>query len=148
MGKGLNRTGMQWAAALLLGLAISVAGAQEPVATSLDASEAENFIGDWTVTFDFQGNTVNMRLNVAEVDGKAGAILKSPVAPEPTVIDEIIKSDEGLTFQYKAEFGGNPLNMEIVAAREGEGLKGTIQEASGLFSAELTGKRAEAGEES
>ena len=74
--------------------------AQELEPSELDSSEASEFVGDWNLTMDFQGNPVEMALKLADVSGKLGASIKSAQRPEPIIVTNISKIDTGmLTYQ-------------------------------------------------
>ena len=122
----------------LVTLCIPAAGG----AQTLSADEAKDFLGTWKLAMEFQGNPVELSLELAEHEGEVKAALAAAFTPEPQLIDTITRTDDGLKLAYDANFGGNALRVEIEAAREGEGLKGTFGDESGLFSAEFTGERA------
>ncbi len=123
---------------LLIGL--SVAGASQ--AQSLSAAEAEDYLGTWALSMEFQGNPVQLTLEIGDLSGEVKAALSAAFSPEPQLMDTVTKTDEGLTFAYDADFGGNSIRIEIDAAREGEKLVGNFGDTSGLFTAEFSGERA------
>lgn len=129
---------------LALGLALSPAiSAEEPFPTSLDSSEARDFIGDWALAVDMQGREINFTLKVVDLEGKVGATIDSARQPEPLAIENIEIDERGhLVLQYPMQFGQQSFDMTVVAELVPEGLEGTIDEASGLFSARFTGKEA------
>lgn len=106
--------------------------------TELDASEAEDFLGDWTMSMEMQGNKVQMVLHVVEREGKLAAAVENAFTDEPALISEAAKTDEGLEMKFPLGFGGTSFEMTLTAKKEGEKLLGSIREKSGLFEAEFT----------
>lgn len=119
------------------------AHAEDPVPTALDASQAVDYIGAWVLSIDFQGSEIEIILRVVDIDGKLGATLDSQQQPEPQAVEDIVKTDGGLTFKYQMSMQGLSFEMDIRTKLEGDTLTGTIDEtSSGLFSAPLKGRRA------
>jgi len=114
-------------------------------ASSLDVADAEGFIGTWDVSMEFQGTPVNMTLTLADAGGKVAASLVSPTSPEPVEITDITKTDDGLEFKYGVEFGGNPVDLVMALKLDGDAFAGTLGDTNGMFSADLTGAKAEGG---
>ncbi|MFP6581522.1 MAG: hypothetical protein VCD00_03085, partial [Candidatus Hydrogenedentota bacterium] len=59
------------------------AHAEDPIKTTLDASEARDFLGTWTIAMDMMGRVMNFEMKVVDIDGKAGASFDSERQPEP-----------------------------------------------------------------
>lgn len=126
----------------LLGAATH-ARAEEPFATELSASKAGEFIGDWAVALDFNGNTMNFLLKIVDIDGFVGATIDSQMMPEPQAIEEIsIDEENNMNLNYELSFGSNAFTLNMVAALTPDGLKGTISEKSGLFKGDFTATEA------
>lgn len=130
------RIAMALFSVLALGFA-GVATAQE--ASNLATADAAAYLGKWTLSMEFQGTPVEMKLELKDVNGKIGAILESPRAPEPVKITDITKKDDGsLEFKYTVEFGGNPVNLTMSLA-VASSLVGKLGDDGGLFTADLKG---------
>lgn len=129
------------------GLAIALAltgpfhaAAEDPIATTLDTSQAQGFLGLWKVTMDIMGNEMSLFLNIVDVDGKLGATLDMPRQPEPLAITEISKTEEGIEMNSELTLGGSfKLELNIKAHLEGDGLAGIIKDKSGIFSSDMVG---------
>ena len=139
-----NRIGrMAATAGLALALALTGAfhaGAEDPIATTLDTSQAKGYLGLWKVTMDIMGNEMNLYLNIVDVDGKLGATLDMPRQPEPLAITEILKTEEGLEMNSELTLGASfKLELNIKAHLEGDGMAGTIKDKSGIFSSDMVG---------
>ncbi len=131
-------------------LELEKAGGDEAAAvgapSNLAVADAEGFLGTWDVSMEFQGTPVNMTLTFADAGGKVAASLISPTSPEPIEITEIEKTDDGLDLKYGVEFGGNPVDLVMALKLEGEAFTGTLGDTNGMFSADITGAKAEGGE--
>lgn len=127
---------MAWmAAAVLTGAMMGPAAMAQDAASSLDSSEAAEYIGVWDVSMEFGDLTLTFK----DVDGKLSATLESDQQPAPQVIDTISKSDEGLKLEFESDFGLLTILLNI----EGGALVGTLGSADGAFSVELTGTKGE-----
>lgn len=127
-------------AATVLAVALTAAPpvtAQETVATS----EAQNYVGSWALAMDFNGQNVEMTLDIKDVDGKLAATVTSPRAPAPTEVESITKTDAGLVLKYGVEFGGNAMTLVMTVKEEGGTLTGSLGDENGLFNAQLTGAK-------
>lgn len=123
------------------------ASAEEPVATALDVVDAADYVGKWTLGMDFNGNQVEMGLTVVAIDGKIGATIDSSQQPEPVAATEATADESGLSLTYPMDFGGNSLTLNLKVRNVDGVLSGTLAEASGLFTADLTGVKATSAEE-
>lgn len=132
-------------AGLAFGLALTgafQATAEDPIATTLDTSEAQGYIGLWKLTIDIVGTKMDLFLNIADVGGKVGATLDVPDQPEPLAITEILKGEDGLEMNSEFAFAGAiKLTLNIKAHLDGDGLAGTIKDVSGIFSSDMVGVR-------
>ncbi len=90
-----------------------------------------------------QGREINFNLKLVDLNGKVGATIDSMRQPEPLAVEKVDIDERGhLVLEYPMQFGQQSFDMTIVAELVPEGLEGTIDEASGLFSARFTGKEA------
>ena len=132
----LNKTGkvglFLGAIAFVVGGALGN-GAWAQEASELDASEAQEFMGTWLVSMDFG----DMTLTVSDVGGRVGATLESDQMPEPQVITEITKTDNGIDFAFDSDFG----HLTISTSLEDGELVGTLGDDAGQFSVEITGSK-------
>lgn len=115
---------------------------EEPIPTELNFSEAERYEGSWLVTLDFNGNEMSFNLDVVDIKGKVGATLDSKMMSEPQAVETITQGPDGLDFKFTLNLGGNEMTMHLVTKESAGGLKGTLSEQSGLFSGEITGRKA------
>lgn len=120
------------------------AQAEEPIATALDTSEVEDYLGMWRLTIDIMGNEIEMFLTFADVGGKLGATLDSARQPEALAISEIEAAEEGgLDLNSELTFGGSfKIDINIKVKIDGDRLSGSIRDAGGIFSSDIVGERA------
>ncbi len=131
------------AAAFLSVATLAPAHAEDPIKTSLDASNARDFVGHWAITMDMMGRKMKFDLKVVDLDGKAGGTVDSAMAAEPTPIEEMSLNEDGtLSMQYEMSMGPQTFKLTINAALTGDGLEGTISEKSGMFEAPFVGVEA------
>lgn len=117
--------------------------AEDPIKTSLDASEARDYLGVWAVEMDMMGRTMNFTMTVVDLEGKAGASFDSERQAEPVAVEEMEMLEDGsLKLMYEMPFGAQTFKLSVVAELNDDGLEGLISEASGLFEAPFTAKEA------
>jgi hypothetical protein len=105
-------------------------------------SEIPDYLGTWKLSATIQGNPSEFTLEVVERSGLVQAALGSAMSPEPSLIDQITKSDAGLDLAYTASYGGNSFRMHVKALAADGKLTGTLSDENGMFSAPFTGERA------
>jgi hypothetical protein len=116
-------------------------GGDEPLATSeLPASEARELLGSWALQMSFQGNPVQMDLELADRDGKLAALLVTPQGEQ--AITDIERTDDGLELRLDSGIG----RLVMLARLDGDRIAGTVGDAAGSFSTEFSGARAAVGE--
>jgi hypothetical protein len=130
--------GLLLAIALLCALGAPVAAAAQTVTTA----EVADYLGTWTLAATIQGNPVEFTLEIAEVSGVVQAALGSAMSPEPSLVDQITKTETGLDLAYNANFGGGSARIHVKAALADGKLTGTLGDEGGFFSAAFTGTRA------
>lgn len=120
---------------------MSGVAAAEQAESAIPVSEARRFLGEWTISFEMQGQRVIMSLRFLDVDGKLGATLRSPAQPQPQVISKISTVSRGLKLEYLQQFGETEIATTMVVRLERSGLHGKISTEGGLFSAEIHGDK-------
>ena len=130
----------------LLGAGQAIGQDLEP--SDLATSEASEFVGEWTISMEIQGNQSEMSLTFADVGGKLAAKLVSQRRPEPIMISDIAKTDSGLKLVYEVDFGGQTANLTMELSLADGKISGTLGDDGGFFSAELAGVPAAAGSSS
>ena len=116
---------------------LTVASAQE-AASDLDITEASAFVGDWTLSMN--GGTLDMRLSVKDVGGKAAAQISSDIAADQ-MITKISRSGDKLVLSYESDFEGQAFDVVVTLTPNGDNLDVTIDFAGGQFVMDGTGTK-------
>lgn len=125
-------------AALILGSSW-MSHAETAVPTTLDFSEAPRLGGSWKVTMDRDGRDMDFYLDVSNLDGKFGATIDTERQPEPTAIETITMTPEGVDFEFDFSMGEQSFTMHLILKESGGGISGELREENGLFSGEVVG---------
>lgn len=116
-------------------------GAEEQSASALPVSEARGYLGEWLLSFEFQGNQATMSLRFENVDGILTATLRSPAQPQPQVITDISTVSRGVKLEYSQQFGETEIAMTMILRLERGNLHGNLSAAGGVFSTEIHGDK-------
>jgi hypothetical protein len=128
----------------LLGVVFSPRAASAQ--SELDASEAQAFLGTWTVSMetDFGGLEVEMK-----IEDQGGKVAASVGAPDPstgttitTEITDIKRSGEDLVLAYELDAQGQLMPVSMTLTPDGESLIAVFDVGGGLFSASGSATRA------
>ena len=130
------RTAMTLTAVAMLVFA-PIATAQE--ASALDVSEADAFMGDWTLNFDSPQGPFAMNLDVADVSGKVAATVANDFMGESQITD-ISKAGDNLSLKWDADVQGQTMPLTVVLTPDGDGLKASLDFA-GMGAMDGTGTR-------
>jgi hypothetical protein len=130
------------AAVLLTGLsAAERASAADLHPTDLDVSDAQDYLGKWTLSMNLLGSPATVSLQLLDADGKMAGYAVTSFDPMPSVIDAMRMTDEGLVMEFGLSLGAQDYTVHVTAALAGDALTGTFAETNGLATAEFTGKR-------
>jgi hypothetical protein len=139
MKSTMNVRGLALVAALL-GAALSPLDAWAQ--SALDASEAEAFLGAWTIALDTEFGSFDMDLKVEDQEGKVAASLGAPQQGAMADVTDITRSGEGLVLAYEIDAQGQLFPVSVTLMRDGEGLTADF-DFGGQFSASGVGTRAD-----
>jgi len=114
-----------------------IAMAQE--ASALDVSEAEAFMGGWTLNFDSPQGPFAMNLDVADVSGKVTATVANDFMGESQITD-ISRAGDNLSLKWDADVQGQTMPLTVVLMPDGDGLKASLDFA-GMGAMDGTGTR-------
>lgn len=127
--------------AAVLALA-GLAAAEAPVPSTLATSDAERFVGDWTLSFTTPGGPMQLGLSVVDLEGFLGATLDAETQPEPRALDTIVKlPDESVDFVFEMPFGEQKLTMHLTLKESAGQLTGTLSEQNKIFSTPVAGEK-------
>ncbi|MEE8129216.1 MAG: hypothetical protein V3T48_02935 [Vicinamibacterales bacterium] len=105
-------------AVALLALA-PIAFAQD--ASELDVSEAEPFMGMWSLSFESGQGPLDYSLDLKDMDGKVAATLNSDFFGESMVTD-ITKDGDDLTLKWEGDMQGQVIPLTLTLTPDGDGL--------------------------
>lgn len=118
-------------AAALLGVVFS------PRATfaqsMLDASEAQAFLGEWSVSLDTEYGVFAMDLTIEDQGGKVAATVGSPDMGTTADVTDITRSDESLVLSYEMDAEGQLFSVSVTLALDGEDLKASFDFGGQLY---------------
>jgi len=120
---------------------VVILGTLAALAEDVPTSEAPRYVGEWTVSFEFQGNPTTMSLRFLDNNGTLGATLRSAASPQPQVVDTISTVSRGLKLEYIQLFGETEINMEMIVRLERGNLLGSIAAPEMGFTAEVRGDK-------
>lgn len=124
-----------------------ISGSKAGAASGLASEDAEDWLGLWDLSMEFQGTPVSMALTLSDADGSVAGSLVSPTSPEAIEITDIQKTDDGIELKYPIEFGGQPVDLIMALVMADGAVSGTLGDTNGMFSADLTGEKSEGGAE-
>ena len=121
-------------------VALSVSTAAQEKPSELPTSLAQEYLGLWRISMEFG----DLTLEFSSMNGRLAAVLNSDQIPQAQTITDITQSDEGLKLGFDSDYGALLLVLHV----EEDELVGTLENAAGDFSVELSGLRdVEEGEE-
>jgi len=128
--KDLARRQVRFAAVLaaVAGLAIpSWASAQ----SQLDVSQAQLFLGSWTLAFESEMGPFQVGLNIRDVEGKVAAQIMSDLGN--VEITTIARAEDNLVLSYTMDAQGQSLPVSLTLKPAGEQLQASMDFAAGAF---------------
>ncbi|HWV57148.1 MAG TPA: hypothetical protein VNZ57_06725 [Longimicrobiales bacterium] len=130
--------------ALALVIALPGALAAQETPTSVATAEAQEFLGDWTVSLDSEMGPFSFTVHLTDAEGKvAGRIATEMMgAPESVNAERVVKQGNNLRIDYTAEFDGQPIPISVfIIPAEGGSYRASLDVAGGMFSASGTATR-------
>lgn len=133
----------------ILGSSIVVAMAMlVPLAVSaqsdLDASEAQQFIGSWTVAMTSDFGDFTMDLEIQEEGGKVAASIGAPDMGGPMEsVSDVTRNGEDLVLAWEMDAQGQLVPASLTLTPDGDGLTTMFSVADGQFMAPGEATRAE-----
>ena len=121
-------------AAALLGAVVSPRAASAQ--SELDASEAEAFLGSWSVSLESDFGPIEFSLELEDQGGKVTANVGSP---DPsgglTEVTDITRSGDDLVLRYDFDAQGQSVLASLILTPDDEGLLALFEIGDGAFSA-------------
>ena len=94
-------------------------------ASELDVSEAEAFMGMWSVSLESPQGPFDYALDLTDVASKVGATLNNDFLGEATVTD-ITKSGDDLNLKWEGDMQGQVVPLTLTLTPDGDGLKASL----------------------
>jgi hypothetical protein len=111
--------------------------------SALSTSDAQTFMGSWTLAMTSQMGNFNMGLQLADMAGKVGATLDFPDAGMNQEITDISKSGESLVLAFVGEAQGQTFDAVITLEPTGpDAVDVYFDIAAGAFAMTGTGTKA------
>ena len=118
----MTRTVTALVVVALLALA-PIGFAQE--ASELDVSEAEGFIGMWTLSLESDQGPFDSSLDVKDMDGKVAATFSNDFMGETMVADITIDGDV-LNLKWEGDMQGMLMPLTLTLTPDGDGMKASL----------------------
>ncbi len=108
-----------------------VLSAQSSAPASVPASEAEAFLGAWTLSVDVDGQMLNLDLVIREQDGALAGDVTSELGYSS--ISRFSRRAESLVMGYTAEMNGESFPVVLTMTPTAEGADLEVDAAEGSF---------------
>jgi hypothetical protein len=125
--------------------ALLVAGSpvQASAQSALNASDAQAFLGSWTLDMTSQMGNFTMGLDLTDMAGKVGATLDFPDAGMNQAITDVSKSGESLVLAFVGDAQGQTFDAVITLEPTGpNAVEVYFDIAAGAFAMTGTGTKA------
>ena len=111
--------------------------------SALNTSEAQEFLGSWTLAMTSQMGDFNMGLELTDMAGKVGAVLDFPDAGMNQSITDVTKSGTSLVLVFVGDAQGQTFDAVITLEPTGpDALDVYFDIAAGAFAMTGTGTKA------
>ena len=118
----MTRTVTALVAVALFALA-PIGFAQE--ASELDVSEAEGFIGMWSLSLESDQGPFDSSLDVKDMDGKVAATFSNDFMGE-TMVADITKVGDVLNLKWEGDMQGMLMPLTLTLTPDGDGMKASL----------------------
>jgi hypothetical protein len=108
---------------------------------ALKPDEAAEYLGAWQLKGDFQGNPLNVDLDLFDGRGKVLGVLSMPMQRDAAPVEQIRKTDDGLQLTYEVSFGPQTMTMDMLLKANGDEMTGSLADSNGFFNLDLVGGR-------
>jgi hypothetical protein len=125
---------------ILTAVAILAAPSSASAQSQLDTSEAQTFLGNWTLAFESEMGPFQVGLNIRDAEGKVAAQVVSEMGN--VEITTITRSEDSLVLSYTMEAQGQSLPVSMSLKPDGEQLQASMNFAEGAFMVNGTATKA------
>jgi hypothetical protein len=116
---------------ILLAVAIWAIPSEATAQSQLDISQAQPFLGSWTLAFESEMGPFQVGLNLRDVEGKVAAQLTSDLGNVEIIT--VARAEDNLVLSYTMEAQGQALPVSMTLKPAGEQLHASMDFAGGAF---------------
>jgi len=109
-----------------VGLPASVSAQSE-----LDTSEAQQFLGDWTIALQTDMGPMDFGLSVSDAEGRVAAQVQSPMGNVD--VSSISRSGDNLVLNYSMNAQGQDIPVSMTLRPDGDNMRASMDFAGGMF---------------
>jgi hypothetical protein len=101
--------------------------------SSLDAAEAQAFLGDWSLNMDSPQGAFVMSLMITDSSGKVAASVGADELGGMQPVTNITRSGENLVLRYEINVQGQSAPVALTLMPDGAALNADMDFADGMF---------------
>jgi hypothetical protein len=124
-----------FAAVLAAALPLSVSAQ-----SSLDASQAQSYLGTWAISFQSPQGEFVMDLKLTDASGKVAAIVSNDMMGTQEITD-VSLSGANLVMRYEIDAQGQIAPVALTLVPQGDMVNATMDFADGMFVMDGTGSK-------
>lgn len=109
--------------------------------TSIPSSEAQPFLGTWSVALDANGQAFTMDVTIQDVEGNVAAEVGSPMGGAASKVGRIAKNEGKLVLSYSMNAEGQEFPVVMTLTPEGAEMNAVVDFAEGMFVANGRGTK-------
>jgi hypothetical protein len=121
---------------------LAAVGAPASAQSLLDTSQAQAFLGNWTIPLNTDLGAMTLQLNIVDQGGKVAATFGDPTQGMMANVTDITRSGEELHMNLFVDAQGQSIDVNLQLARDGEALNVSLAAMGGSFTATAVGTRA------
>lgn len=138
MNTKIGRPGSALAAILLVAGSLVPSGASAQ-ASQLDVTQAQQFLGNWTLTLESEMGPLPLTLNIQDAAGKVAVQFGSEQGTQN--VENVARTGDALVLNFMADGQGQAIDVLINLVREGENLRANVSAMAGAFVASGLGTK-------
>ena len=124
-------------AALALAMALPLSTSAQ---SSLDASQAQSYLGTWSISFQSPQGDFIMDLALTDASGKVAATISNDMMGDQD-IEDISLDGANLVLRYEIDAQGQIAPVALTLVPAGDGVNATMDFADGMFVMDGTGEK-------
>jgi hypothetical protein len=117
-------------AAFALAVALPVAASAQ---SSLDTSQAQAFLGSWSVSFESPQGELVLDMVISDSSGKVAASIGAEIMGGMQDVTNISRSGDNLVLRYEIDAQGQMAPVALTLVPDGAALNASMDFADGMF---------------